>query len=214
MSTTVLNLKQRDREILLALAQKVRLMALRQVADHWWDGELANTRRRLKALAGAGLVRRVTVSARTLPPIEKPVVTWQPGQSAPPYGKVSYRLQERWARRAVRPTAAYTVTDRAAQLFGGRGGGELKHSLQATHDLGVAAVWLCLHCQAPAWAEAWRGEDQLAHTRVGEKLPDAFIVSDTDEVAWAIEFGGSYDAPRVQDFHEDCARRDLPYQIW
>lgn len=214
MSSNVLNLKPRDREILLALAQKVRLLSLRQLADHWWSGELANTRRRLRVLTHAGLVRRITVSARTLPPIEKPVVAWQPGQPAPPYGEVSYQLRERWTRRAVRPTTAYIVTDRAAQLFGGKARGELKHSLQATHDLGVAAVWLCLRQQAPAWAQAWRGEDQLAHTRRGEKLPDAFIVDDTNEVAWVIEFGGSYDASRVQEFHEDCAGRDLPYQIW
>lgn len=214
MPSKNLNLTERDREILLALAQKVRLLALRQIAEHWWDGELANTRRRLKALARAELIRRISVSARTLPPILEPIVTWQSGQPAPHFGKVSYRLRERWAHRAVRPTSAYIVTDRAAHLFGGKARGELKHSLQATHDLGVAAVWLCLHGQAPAWAGAWRGEDQLAHTRRGEKLPDGFIVNDVEEVVWVIEFGGSYDAARVQEFHVDCASRDLPYQIW
>jgi hypothetical protein len=213
MPTTVI-LTSRDREILHALVQKVRLFALRQIADHWWDGELANTRRRLKTLARGDLLRRVVVSARTLPPIEAPIVSWQPDQPAPQFGQVAYRLQERWAHRALRSATAYIATDRAAQLYGGKARGELKHPLQATHDLGVAAIWLCLYRQAPAWADAWRGEDQLAHTRRGEKLPDSFIVDKAGETAWLIEFGGSYDQARVQEFHEDCAGRDLPYQIW
>jgi hypothetical protein len=67
---------------------------------------------------------------------------------------------------------------------------------------------------APQWAAAWRGEDLLAHTRRGEKLPDAFIVTETDQVAWVVEFGGGYDAQRVEAFHLDCAERQLPYQLW
>ena len=46
-----LHITNRDREILQALVQKVRLFSQRQIADHWWDGELANARRRLKRLA-------------------------------------------------------------------------------------------------------------------------------------------------------------------
>jgi hypothetical protein len=207
-------LTERDRDILLALVQKVRLLALRQIADHWWDGELANARRRLKALARVDLVRRITVSARTLPPIEAPVATWQPGHSIPHFGQIAYRLQNRWTRRAVRSLTAYVATDRTAQLYGGKARGDLKRPLQATHDLGVAAVWLCLHHQAPPWSEAWRSEDLLAHTRHGEKLPDSFIIDGEGEPVWVIEFGGSYDAARVQAFHEDCAGRELPYQIW
>ena len=46
-------LTQRDIEILLALVQKVRIFSLRQIARHWWHGEMANARRRLNLLAGA-----------------------------------------------------------------------------------------------------------------------------------------------------------------
>jgi hypothetical protein len=109
---------------------------------------------------------------------------------------------------------AWIATEKASQIFGGAQRGELKHPLQATHDIGVAAVWLRLREIAPQWAMAWRGEDLLAHTRLGEKLPDAFIVDKNEKVLWVIEFGGSYDARRVKAFHEDCAARDLPYQLW
>jgi len=33
-------------------------------------------------------------------------------------------------------------------------------------------------------------------------------------VAWVLEFGGGYDAARVEAFHVDCAARNLPYQLW
>ena len=98
--------------------------------------------------------------------------------------------------------------------IGGKSRGQLKHPTQATHDLGVASLWLRLHEQTPAWADAWRGEDLLAHTRLGEKLPDAFLFDAAGEIIWVIEFGGANDAQRVREFHEDCAQRQLPYQIW
>jgi len=87
--------------------------------------------------------------------------------------------------------------------------------LQATHDLGVAALWLRLLSAAPQWAAAWRSEDLLAHTRSGEKLPDAFIVDQAGQVQWVLEFAtDNYDAQRIREFHDDCAVRHLPYQIW
>ena len=46
-----LHLTGRDRAIVQALVQKVRLFSQRQIVDHWWNGELANSRRRLKRLA-------------------------------------------------------------------------------------------------------------------------------------------------------------------
>ena len=196
--TASVSLTARDQQMLLALVQKVRLLSLRQIAEHWWQDEVANARRRLRALTATSLVQRVTVAARTLPPIDAPVATWQPGHTVPDFGQVSYRLQSRWRRRAVRSTSAYIATDHAAQLFGGK----------------CRAVWLRLHDEAAEWADAWRSEDLLAHTRRGEKLPDGFIVDREGETVWVIEFGGSYDAPRVQEFHEDCADRNLPYQIW
>ena len=204
----------RDAEIVQALVQKVRLFAQRQMADHWWNGELTNARRRLKRLAGNGLLARITVQARPIPPLESPLVGWRPGQAAPDFGQVAYRCQQRWRMRPTRPCTAWIATERGEQLFGGVRRGELKHAMQATHDLGVAAVWLRLKQAAPQWAAAWRSEDLLAHTRRGEKLPDAFIVDQAGQVIWAIEFGGGYDAQRVEAFHQDCVTRELPYQLW
>lgn len=209
-----LKLTARDHALLLALVRKVRLFSLRQIAGHWWDGELANTRRRLRALTESGLLRRITVASRSLPEFHEPIVSWRPGESAPEFAAAAYQCQNRWRRRPVRPVTAFIASERASQLFGGRGRGELKNETQATHDLGLAAVWIKFDQQASEWADAWQSEDLLAHTRRGEKLPDAFIVNDEGTPVWVIEFGGAYDTARVRDFHEDCDDRGLPYQIW
>lgn len=204
----------RDAEILQCLVQKVRLLSQRQLALHWWEGDLANMRRRMKQMVDSDLVCRVTVQARAIPELAQPLAKWEPGDAAPNFGQVAFRCQDRWRQRAVRPCIAWVATEKSAQLYGGKRHGGLKQPTQATHDLGVAAVWLRLRSVAPLWAEAWRGEDLLAHTRVGEKLPDAFIVDHSEQVSWVIEFGGGYDAERVEAFHHDCAQRDLPYQLW
>ncbi len=207
-------MRQRDQEILSALAVKVRLFSQRQIAEHWWNGDMANTRRRLKQLAHSGLLIRLSVPARTLPDLASPLVSWSPGEAKPDFGAVAYRCQSRWRTRHIHSTTVWIASEQAAQLYGAPRRGELKQLTQATHDLGVAAVWLRMREVAPAWAEAWQGEDCLAHTRRGEKIPDAFVVDEGHEVQWVIEFGGGYSTERVQAFHDDCAHRQLPYQLW
>ncbi|MDA1013852.1 MAG: hypothetical protein O3A00_05285 [Planctomycetota bacterium] len=207
-------LTDRDYEIVSALTQKVRLFSLRQLAGAWWDGELANTRRRLNVLVSVRLVQRVSVRARTLPPLTAPVVAWQPPESPPNFGQVAHQLQDRWVRRAVRTATAFIATERAARLIGGTARASLKQPAQATHDLGLSQVWLHFRSDCPARADAWRSEDLLAHTRHGQKLPDAFLVDAEENTVAVIEFGGSYDGRRVRDFHNDCVIRNLPYQIW
>ena len=209
-----LQLTDRDREIVQALVQKVRLFSQRQIADHWWNGELPNARKRLKRLAKGELLGRESVQARPTPVLDSPLLSWSPDEPEPECGPVAYQCQQRWRVRPTRPCTVWIATEHGSQLFGGVRRGELKSPMQATHDLGVAAVWLRLREVAPAWAAAWRGEDLLAHTRRGEKLPDAFIVDQDERVLWIIEFGGGYDAQRVRAFHQDCASRRLSYQLW
>lgn len=204
----------RDQEILQALSIKVRLFSQTQIADHWFEGDKANTRRRLRQLADEGLVTRVMVRARTLPDLTRPVITWRPGDQVPDFGRASYALRGRWTGRSVRTVSTYIAARRSSQLYGGRGDGELKKPAQAGHDLGVSQVWLQLAASSTDMADAWRGEDVMAHTRRGQKLPDGFIVNSNDRVVGAMEFGGSYDQDRVAAFHVDCCERDLPYQMW
>jgi hypothetical protein len=207
-------LTDRDHELNSALCQKVRLFSLQQIAMTWWNGETANARRRLRQLAHAGLIQRIEVAARTLPSLTQPVVVWRPGMEPPDCDAASYKLQRRWQSLPVRPCTAFIASESAARLYGARNRGDLRHPLQATHDLGVAQVFLQLRATARPWAEAWRGEDFLAETRRGEKCPDAFIVNDENQIVCVIEFGGQYHAERIREFHDDCCHRNLLYQLW
>ena len=208
-----LHLTERDRLLLQALVLKVRLFSQRQIVEHWF-GDLSNTRRRLKRLAHAQWIQRIVVLARPTPELELPLFSWRPGHAAPDCGQVAWQCQQRWRRRPARQCVAWIATEQASQRFGGTARGSLRHPTQATHDLGVAQVWLRFLRANPALAAAWHGEDLLASTRRGEKLPDAFILGDQNTVTWVIEFGGDYDAGRVNTFHQDCAARQLPYQLW
>ena len=142
-----LHLTPRDLAVVQALVQKVRLFSQRQIVDHWWNGEQANSRRRLKRLADRNLLQRTIVVARPAPLFESPLITWRPGDAAPDFGKIAYRCQARWRSRPARQSVVWLATKVASQAFGGTARGKLKHSMQATHDLGVAAVWLLFSWQ-------------------------------------------------------------------
>ena len=205
---------ERDEEILHALALRVRYFSQSQIRTHWFDGDAPNTRRRMKQLQSMGFIERVELRARSLPPLVKPLIQWQPGQPTPNCGQAAYQCRNRWKLRHVQTCIAYLATTACSQRFGGRMTGEVKKDLQATHDLGVAQVWLQLDISAPDWADLWQGEDVMAHTRRGQKLPDGFIVDRNGTTICVIEFGGAYDEQRIRDFHEDCAQRSIPYQLW
>jgi hypothetical protein len=204
----------RDEELLKTLTTKVRLFSLRQISNLWWNGDLANSRRRLRQLMDAELLLSAKVLARPILQLDGPVVAWRPGDVNPDCGKIANFCQSRIRHIPVRATGVFIATERTARLFGGRCRGELTHPAQATHDLGVAAVWIHLTKSCPEIASAWLGEEMLSHTRSGQKCPDAFIVDDNGSVQSVIEFGGDYDRERIQSFHEDCVERFLPYQMW
>ncbi|MCA9195999.1 MAG: hypothetical protein KDA87_00615 [Planctomycetales bacterium] len=209
-----IRLSQRDQQILETLATKLRLLSQGQISRHWFAADTANARRRLKQLAEFGLVERITVRARPLPNLDRPIISWRPGQTTPDFGKASYACRVRWRPLPVQTMVAYVATEFAASQFGGvRRHGITKH-FQVTHDLGVSEMWLMLSRQSPRWADAWRGEDVMAATRYRQKLPDAFIVDANEKVVCAQEFGGTYSRERIRDFHLDNQARNLSYQLW
>ena len=205
---------ERDEEIAHGLAICVRLFSLRQIAQHWFFGDLANARRRMRQLQKANIVECVQVRARPLPQLRAPEVAWSPGDATPNFGAASVRFRTRWRTLPVRTYAAFVASGQTKRRYGGRGGSVIKNGVQVTHDLGVAQIWMLLDEQRPHLADAWRGEDVMAQTRRGQKLPDAFIVDSQQRTACVIEFGGAYETQRIRDFHEDCRNRGLPYEIW
>ena len=211
-------LTARDEEILKTLALKVRMLSLDQLVQTWWKATAtgkANARRRLAALVANKLLRLAHVQARPLPELSAPVAVWKPGQSEPHFGAIAWQLQSRW-RSPPRRTSVYVATQKTANQFGGRLRGIIRHDLQATHDLGVAQVYLQFIAANPKVAKEWVGEDVLRLAYRRQKLPDAVLASSSagTHIRLVIEFGGAYDAGRVRRFHQHCAAQQLPYEIW
>lgn len=204
----------RDEKILRMLSLYSRVVGQRQASQHWYNGDDANCRRRMKQLVLQGLLLSANVRARPVPVLNAPLIRWQPGDANPSFAKVAYQCQKRWRMRHLQNCIVYSATTRTSQLFGGRARGEVRKEMQVTHDLGVTQIWLYLDTHEPDWADAWKGEDVMAHTRRGEKLPDGFIVDGNQSVLCVMEFGGSYDEQRIREFHDDCFERSLPYQLW
>jgi len=210
-------LTPRDDDILSTLSRRVRMLTLAQIAEIWWTATVSGrsaARRRLQALRRAGLLAVRHVLARPLPSIEQPLFAWKPGEAPPDYGPLAWRLQSRWTSQPRR-TSVFIATKRAANQCAGRACGVIKQHFQATHDLGVAQMYLCLRRKQPQSAEQWMGEDLLRLARRREKVPDAALACDHENrICRVLEFGGAYDSVRLRQFHQDCARRQLPYEIW
>lgn len=210
-------LTARDSQILKTLSLKVRMLSLEQIASAWWSparGAEALARRRMGMLAEAGLVSRLYAQVRPLPQKTSPVISWRPGAPPPDFSAAAWKLQARWTA-PPRRTSIYIATRTAANQFGGRLRGKVRYDLQATHDLGVAQIYLHILRTDPSSAERWVGEDILRFSRPRQKLPDAAIAREKDKrIITAIEFGGAYDAGRLQDFHQAMAARNMPYQVW
>jgi hypothetical protein len=205
----------RDDQILATLTHRVRCLTFRQVARHWWNGAVGiqSARRRLLQMEQAGLVEHVMVFA--LPEIEltKPELVWKPGDVTPNFGPIAYRLKSRWYGE-TQNTPIVVATRRAAGRYGGSGGRKPRRT-EATHDIGLAAVYLRLLKSDPNRAKNWVSEAQLVALGGGrnEKLPDALIRSNSNR-GTIIEFGGQYSKAKLEEFHAAAKAKDFPYELW
>lgn len=207
---------ERDHEVLDALAFKVRMLSLDQVARAWWGSATDArrlARRRLAKLEDVGLVERREVLSRPLLELREPVSTWQPGDAEPDHGAISWKLRMRWTE-APRVTMVVIASRRALNELGGRGG-RLPNLGQETHDLHTSELYLRLLEADRERAARWVGEEHLKPQRQrGEKVPDALIVDQLGEPELAVEFAGCYPRRRVEAFHLDCVERGLAYELW
>lgn len=204
----------RDLEWLEVLTLRVRFLSLAQMARTWWEDSpagRANAKARLQILARAGLITFFRVMAHPEINLVRPVYAWQPGQAEPNFGAASYRLQSRWRQTAV--TTPCVMASRAAgQRFGGHGG-RLPRQSEQTHDLHLGALFLQYRQWHPALMRYWIFEERLREEKsAGEKLPDALWRLPEGERV--IEFGGAYSKDKLARFHEHCAEKGLPYEMW
>ena len=211
-------LTARDREILVALTLKTRLLSLDQIARTWWkptDSGRNEARKRMTELAAHGLVERRRMNIHPELPLGNPLLAWEPGDEDPNFGAIAYRLKIRW-KESLRLTPFFTASKHGVKHFGGSrsAGGRLKRPHQVTHDLHVAALYLRFLQADPTAANAWTLDHHLTTERKNQKLPDAVLKNPDGRDGRVIEFGGAYPARRVEAFHEDCLRRSLPYELW
>jgi hypothetical protein len=207
----------RDHEILKALAVKVRMLSLAQIAEAWWataSRPEVHARRRLSELRDAGLVQETAVPASPLLELSAPVVVWRVGQPTPDHAAVAAILLHRWPAAPTRPTSVFTSTEAANNLYGGPLSVRPIHPAHVDHDLHVAEVYLRYRRTHPELTERWVGEDVRPKSGYRLKDPDAVLEFDGGALIHVVEFGGRYDSERVRDFHDDCAKRHRSYEIW
>lgn len=208
-----LQLSERDREIVRTLTLSIRVLTAHQIRRTWWQNAgYSYVQQRLGALVHAGVLSAFQVRAHPELHLREPVWSWSPGESSPPFGVLSYRLRSRWAE-PPRVLTVFTASRRSGRVYAGRGG-RLSHPLQVTHDLHVSAIYLRLLCTDYVKAGGWISDDSLARIRRGKKIPDAEIHSADGIPLKVIEFGGAYPPQRLQKVHEDCERRQIPYELW
>ncbi|MBA3312934.1 MAG: hypothetical protein M3552_12450 [Planctomycetota bacterium] len=205
----------RERQLIESLARKVRMISFEQIARTWWPRTAAgkgNARRRIAGLVREGWLSEFRVLSQPMLPLDGPESVWQPGDPAPDFGSMSWRLRSRWKGSAA-PLRVFTIGRHGAALFAATSAG-IKNACHVTHDLHVTGIFLRLLADEPDAAERWIGEDAFTAGRKREKRPDALLVGEAGLPVRVIEFGGAYPPQRLREFHDHCVARRLPYEIW
>ncbi len=214
-STPHVSLTGRDRLILDTLVRRIRVLSVRQIATHWWPGQVSGRRlalRRLSKLEMAGWLERYRLMARPELDLDGPLAVWTTREPMPNFDALAYQLRSRWCEPAEN-TEVVVATAHAGRLLGGSGGRRPRPS-EATHDLHMASIYLKCCRENAMLASTWKSEELLARQRSARrgKVPDAMVVRHGQPLI--IEFGGAYAAPKLRDFHAYCATQNWPYEIW
>jgi hypothetical protein len=203
----------RDLDLLTTLTSCVRILAMSQLEQLWGaaDRNRRSLERRLLALSKAGLIELHIINAHVLTPA-RPLFAWQPGKPEPDPATLSHEARTRW-RFAAAPTDVCVPSRLTANLMGSTAFGlpKLEHR---DHDLLLSAAYLHYRTARKNIARCWLGECVLAKAGYHIKDPDAFLRDGQGKVFRVIESSGSYSRDQVESFHEHCAERELPYELW
>lgn len=208
-----------DAEILLreTLCWKIRVLSREQAVRVFALAGVASPRvakRRLHMLSRLRLVACEELLARPLLALDRPVLSWRPGESAPDYEALAWTLEKRWQAPLV-PTRVFFAGRETVRIFGGCAKGHLTNVNQVSHDLHVGEVYLKFLERDRARAGMWVSEDELAeHRKKFEKQPDAVLHDEAGRAKLVIEFGGLYGPEKLRAFHVAMTNRSLPYELW
>lgn len=203
-------------DFIQALCLCVRLVTLGQAMRFTGIHDLSNLRRFLKPLEAHGYVRQVVVMAKPVPEMREPLLISESGREeclGELVHEVLRKAKARWAGLSAVPTRCVIATQRGCGLFGVRKLPQLIKPLQASHDLGVSEV-LTHYAEHGFEIHNWQSED-VAAFRLGQCIPDAFIVNDRNAPKKVIEIvGDDYDEVKLVTMHHECHRAGVPYELW
>lgn len=207
-------LTERDLAILDAVTRRVKVLSLAQAACTWWKGpdSIRNARKRVRFLANAGYVCLISLLANDEVTLSGPLAVWWPGLGAPDFSSLVTETQSRWDS-PVRTTRCVVGTQLAAARTGGVA--RWPRLSEATHDLHLSQVYLHKLRTDPKAARHWCGEACLMgiSAAVPDKVPDALVR--LAGRCTAIEMiGASYNAAKLQSFHDYCVRNAFSYEMW
>jgi len=154
----------------------------------------------------------LSVRARLIGPLDRPLAAWFPGNPPPDFGAIAYRADKRFSSLPVSSVTCYRATRKALRLYGvsPKGRGKLT---QATHDLGVTEIYLHYHKQHLQLLPSWRGEDH-GYRLPGGIRPDAVLHLPCRGRTHVLDFITDYGRARVAALHEACADSALSYEMW
>jgi hypothetical protein len=201
-------------EILNTFTGKVRAMELSQIGDVWWPGQASKRglQRELEKLCYARLLLRAVLIAHRRLAIESPLIAWSPNDPEPDFHSTRSAILARW-RCDESPVAVYWASSKAANVFGSTGSLPPR-AWHLDHDLLLSEVYVHYQKNFPNLISDWIGENSLPKAGYRIKDPDAFLLDNDGEPYRVIESAGRYSIKQLQSFHDHCAERCIPYELW
>lgn len=205
-----------EREILVVLANHVRMLSLSQVARTWWTENrrgLRRARESAQRLVAEGWLDSFRVFSRPVTRLSEPLVIWEVNARPPDFLRLSACLHRR-ANASAAVTTVITAARKTHTLFG-RGVVKCRPKLtQMTHDLQVAEILLAYRSRGLDVRQHWVLEDHFPHTWPIRVQPDALLLDADGRFQRAVEYGGDYSVDRLKRLHYALASIWLPYEIW
>jgi hypothetical protein len=168
---------------------------------------LGASRRGLERLRAEGLLVRCS-AILALVPVADPAIRWRVGEPEPDFGPAAYRIRRRWELSIPRPVILWAATPRAERLVGGRAPHLRPGQLQ--HDAHVSLVYFSHYLGDSRWI----GEDAAEPDGRSGKRPDAVLADADGAPERLIEFGGSYPAERLVEFHRFAESLGIDYDLY
>ena len=206
-------MKQREEDILNVLANRIRLLSIKQVARVWWSDTpwgRSRARKLLCKLADGDLICIRDVLSRPVIELKAPLIVWMQGDGEPTFIELASELHKR-AMSSAESMPVVFATPKSIALLGGGRLPSIKLT-QTTHDLHVSEVFL--HYHGRGRAAHWISEDRLPRDWPIRERPDAVLCNDQGEIVHGVEYGGDYLPERLQELHVGLSRAGLNYEIW